>query len=188
MGGARNPGRLTVAHAINRARRTTIYGPGDAVAGAFDHAAPIDDDSASARESAEDDAVLRDGWVRTLSLHEGEIVALRAAGDEDGALRLLAAVERSAYGQVQLATLDGLIDRVLVAGGERPSERNRAMLRRLVLGGRGERTWRRWRSGEHLLPLDAADYLSRLRGVEIVEGEEPDGLGRRLRVELVLDE
>lgn len=175
--------------AVTRHGLTTIYGPGAHIAGTFATAEPLDDSPASRAEAQETDDTLRACWLRTLERHEATITAALAEGPDEAVTRLYADVERTAHAQVQLATLDGIADDVLQAGGIATSERNRAFFRRLVLGGRDERTWRRWVTGEQLVPEAAADYLSRVRACRIEASAEPDGAqGRRLVIELVLDD
>lgn len=180
-----------MARAVTRGDETVILGPGEYRAGAYRHTAPLDNDPASAREARETDDTLRECWLRTLERHEDTLAELLDAGDIAGATALSRAIERTAGAQVSLRTLDEIADAVLTAAGIQPSERSRAEFRRLALGGRDERTIRRWRSGESLVPEGGTDYLSRLRECEVVVRPRPDDptrTERRLVLELLFGE
>lgn len=177
-----------MARAITRDGRTTVYGPGDFLAGTFQAAIPLDETPESAAEARQTDDATLAHWLRTLEQHEDALAALIGAGELDRVERLRAAIERTAGVRELLDTIDGQIDRILTEGGVVPSERHRAFLRTLISGGRHERTWRAWRSGKQLIPEDAADYLGRIREIVLRATREPEGRAHRLRIELLVDE
>jgi len=169
-------GRLNVPtvrpepHAVERGGEITVYGPGGWLAGTVPVSVPLDADPETAREAREDDDALVAHWLRLLVRQTPQIaaaVAERRAGDPGPEERLREGLQRSAEVQLQLDTLEGIVDRVLTAGGFTPSERTRGPLLRLLTGGRDARTVARWRSGEMLVPGAAHDYLSRIRHVQI---------------------
>lgn len=174
-----------MARAVTRDGRTVILGPGESVAGACATVPPIADDPQTTADALDDERVLVTEWVRLLARWEPAIQAALDAGDTARADALWRGVERSAHAQVMLAALEtGLAGAM---PGAPTSERGRASVLRLVLGGRDERTIRRWRTGEQLVPEAALEFLARLRAVDVIASTEPEGPAQRLRVELVLD-
>lgn len=169
-----------MARAVTRDGTTTIYGPGDVIAGVFVATSPLDDSPESAREASETDAALRDTWMRLLTRWEPDIERALVGDATTIAATLWRDVERSAAALTHLDTMEWALSRAA------PNEAIQPLLR-LVLGGRGDRTIRRWRSGESLVPEGASDFISRVQDLVIVPSTDfPDQ--RRLRMEIVLDD
>lgn len=135
------------------------------VAGSFLASVPIDDSPECAADAATDDDVLVREWVRILDRWEPEILSLEKRGEVAKVQELFAGISRSAGAQVMLTTLEFGLSGAMP--GAPKSEHGKKRLLRLLLGGRDERTLRRWRSGEQLVPVGALDYLSRMRLTEL---------------------
>lgn len=119
--------------------------------------------------------------IRLLRRYEPELSALHASGDTEGETLLYGRIERSAHALVILGDLERYL-RLILGENAPDSERGIAYYLRLVAGGRDERTIRRWRSGELLIPESAADYIGRIRDLHLTTGKS-----RRLQMEIALD-